>query len=125
MISSAFVLLVHGLVLLFAPEFLFIVFDVSVSSGGFVTAQLFSAALIGLGLMNWTARGVVLGGIYGRALVYGNFAHAFVGFFIGLRARLVGFANGYFWTEIALYLAFTIAFGVMLFRGPLSKPAES
>jgi hypothetical protein len=75
MIFGAFLLLAHGIVLLFASDLLFTLFNLSNSPEASVSAQLFSAALIGLGLMNWTARGLVLGGIYGRALVYGNFAH--------------------------------------------------
>jgi hypothetical protein len=41
-----------------------------------------------------------------------------IGFFVVLKARFNGFGNDYFWIEVVLYLAFAIAFGVMLFRGP-------
>jgi len=125
MIVSASSLLAHGIVLLFAPELLFRLFDLSGSPEGAVTAQLFGAALISLGLMNWTARGLVLGGIYGRALVYGNLVYSLIGFFVGIRARLSGFSNEYFWAEVVLYLAFGMAFGVMLFRGPMPRTTEA
>ena len=118
MTTSASLLVAHGIILLFAPDFLSRLFNLTNGPEGSAAAQLFGAALIGFGLMNWTARGVVLGGIYGRALVYGNFVHSFVGFLVGMRARLGGFSNEYFWIEVALYLAFAILFGAMLFRGP-------
>jgi hypothetical protein len=124
MMTSACVLFGHGIALLFAPELILRMFNVPQSSEGPVAGQLFGAALIGLGLMNWTARGMVLGGIYGRALMFGNFAHSFIGLIVGLRARLGGFGNEYFWIEVALYLAFACAFGILLFRGPIPQPAE-
>lgn len=125
MITSASLFLAHGIVLLFASELLYKLFNLSNSPEGSVTAQLFGAALIGLGLMNWTARGLVLGGIYGRALVYGNFVSSLIGFFVSIRARLNGFSNEYFWIEVVLYFVFAIAFGVMLFRGPIRQTAQS
>jgi hypothetical protein len=120
MAISAAVLMAHGIVLLFAPELFFTLFALSSSAEALVAAQLFGATLISFGLMNWTARGSVLGGIYGRALVYGNFVYSLIGFFVGIRARLSGFSNEYFWIEVLLYLASAIVFGVMLFRGPFS-----
>jgi hypothetical protein len=125
MIASASLLLAHGIVLLFASELLCKLFNLNHSPEGSVTAQLFGVALISLGLMNWTARRVVLGGIYGRALVYGNFVFSLIGFFVGIRARLNDFGNEYFWIEVVLYLAFAIVFGSMLFRGPFSHTTES
>lgn len=121
MIASASLLFAHGMVLLFASEFLLELFGISHSSGGSATAQLFGAALISIGLMNWTARGLVLGGIYGRSLVYGNFTYSFIGFLISFRARLGGFSNDYFWIEVVLHLASAIVFGVLLFRGPMTQ----
>lgn len=124
MTLSAALLLAHGVVLLFAPELFFALFNLSNSPEGSVSAQLFSAALIGVGLMNWTARSLVLGGIYGRAIVHGNFVFSFICFLVGIRARLNGYGNQYFWIEVVLYLASAIVFGVMLFRGPIPRTAE-
>ncbi|MFN0156970.1 MAG: hypothetical protein ACKVRP_02735 [Bacteroidota bacterium] len=121
MTISAALLLAHGLVLLFAPELLYTLFDLSHSPDGLVGAQLLSAALIGFGLMNWTARGLVLGGIFGRAVVYGNFVYSLIGFFVSLRAGLGGFGNQYFWIEVILSLASAIVFSFLLFRGPISR----
>jgi hypothetical protein len=125
MTTSALLLLLHGFVLLFAPEMLFRIFYLGGGSNEPVAAQLAGGALISLGLMNWTGRGLVLGGIYGRVLVYGNFAHSLIGFLIGLRARLGGAGNEYFWIEILLYLIYAVLFGVMLFRGPVPQARES
>ncbi len=66
-----------GVLLLFAPEE--VGGAVIPLAGGGPLVQLLAAALIGFGVMNWTARGSVLGGIYGRAVVAGNQTHLTVG----------------------------------------------
>lgn len=125
MITSALLLLAHGLVLLFAPELLLHWFSLGNSPEGSMAAQLFGAALVGLGLMNWTARGLVLGGIYGRALVFGNFAYTLISFFVGIRARVAGIGNAYFWIEVGVFLVYAFVFGVMLFQGPIPQTTQS
>src|SRR5271169_1639650 len=124
MITSAFLLVAHGVVLLFDPELLFKLFNSDISHERSVAAQLFSAALIGFGLMNWTGRGLVLGGVYGRPLVHGNFAFAFISLLVGIRACLNGFSNVYSWSEVVLCSAFAIVFGFLLFRGPTRQKTE-
>ena len=123
--TSAYLLLAHGIVLLFAPELLFKLFNLHNSPEGSVTGQLLGAALIAFGLMNWTGRGLVLGGLYGRALVYGNFAFSFISLLVGIRACLNGFSNVYLWIEVVLCSAFAIVFGFLLFRGPTRQATES
>lgn len=63
-----------GVVILFLPQ------SVSAPVAGIaiasLSAQLYGAAVLGLGGANWIARRSPLGGIYGRALVVGNFTHA-------------------------------------------------
>lgn len=59
-----------GTLLLFAPA------EVSEAltstAGDNVLVQVCAAAVLGFAIMNWTARGMALGGIYGRAVVAGN-----------------------------------------------------
>lgn len=118
MTSSAFLMSAHGIVLLFAPEFLLKFFDLSFSPDALIGIQFFGAALIGFGSMNWTGRNSVLGGIYGRAIVSGNFTHTVIGFLISIRSRLNGFGNVYFWIEVFLYFVFAAAFTMMLYGNP-------
>ena len=40
-----------------------------------LAVQLAAAACIGIAITNWMAQGVLIGGIYARPLVIGNFAH--------------------------------------------------
>jgi hypothetical protein len=118
-------LFTHGIVLLFSPDLLFRLAHIGIRMGESVLAQLFGAALLSIGLMNWIGRGMMLGGVYGRVLVYGNFAFWLMTFLVSLRGRLSGFSNAFFWIEIAASLGFAVAFGVMLFRGPLEHETRS
>ncbi len=123
--ASALVLLAHGIALLFAPDVVFRMFDFPAGPDGPAAAQLLGAALIGLGLMNWAGRNLVLGGIYGRPLLYGNFAHCFIGALVSLRAHLGGFGNGFFWIEVALYAGFAVLFGLFLFGSSPNRPPDT
>jgi hypothetical protein len=68
---------------------------------------------------------MVLSGIYGRALVMGNFLHFIMGALTLLRAA-VGISNGpVFWTVTAVYVVFALGFGLLLFRHPAQVAKES
>ena len=98
-----------GLALLFAPELL--------AAEPPVLGQLVGAGLIGFAAANWTGRGLLLGGIHGRALVVGNQAFAFVGALVLVRPVLAHPTVG---TSVLLaVLAFGAAlYSVMMFGSP-------
>ena len=79
MIASAAVMAAIGLVLSFAPEESLAFFQQPVAGAVPVLLQLTGALYLGFAFMNWTAKGSVLGGIYGRAIVIGNFLHFTMG----------------------------------------------
>ena len=54
-------------------------FAIEPTAGALVLAQLYGSALFGLAITSWMARTMLLGGIYGRSIVVGGFAHALVG----------------------------------------------
>jgi len=75
--------------------------------------QITGSLYFGFALANWTARGSILGGIYGRALLFGNFGHFFTaGIF------LVKLASGEpelpYLMAAMVYAVFAIAFGYLL-----------
>jgi hypothetical protein len=101
-----------GVVILFLPQ------SVSAPVAGIavalLSAQLYGAAVLGLGLANWIARRSPLGGIYGRALVVGNFTHAGAAMLVLLRPAIAaGSPRLYAALVVALVLA--IGFGWLLF----------
>lgn len=92
-----------GAMLLFAPE------EVSRAlapdAGANPLMPLLGAALLGFGAMNWVARGTVLGGIYGRAVVAGNQTHLTIGALVLVKHGVDGGAAGLpFWLLTGLYV---------------------
>jgi hypothetical protein len=112
--SSGFLALL-GAVLSFAPSELLVGLGVPVTAPLPVLLQLAGASYLGLAFTNWTARGVIIGGIYARPLSLGNFVHFLSGSLAlfkhalaaGLHPLLVGVLVGY--TVLA------IAFGYLVF----------
>ncbi len=83
-----------------------------------IMLQLWGAALLGYAMLNWTSRGSILGGIYGKAISLGNFMHYFVG-----AAALIKLTNAHA-DNIGLvllsifYILFAIIFSFIAFRHP-------
>ena len=116
--SSQFVTLVPvlyfclGLVMLFLPE------STSAAGAGLamapLSAQLYGVAILGLGSANWIARHGPLGGIYGRAIVAGNFTHAGAATLVLLRPTIAS-GSPTLWTALGVAIALAIGFGWLLF----------
>lgn len=83
-----------------------------------IVLQLWGAALLGLAATDWVGRGLILGGIYGRALVLGNLAHATVGALTGLRAALDRPDSAPLWAAAAIYGGLAVAFARLLRTHP-------
>lgn len=110
--ASALLFGVTGLGMLFAPE------DVARLLGlaaGAVLVQLLGAALLGIAAMNWTARGMRLGGIYGRAVTAGNQMHAFIGAMVLVRFMFSTGAPAAMWVLTAVYGLTAVYFSWLLF----------
>lgn len=101
-----------GVVILFLPQ------SVSAPVAGIaiasLSAQLYGAAILGLGMANWIARRGPLGGIYGRALVTGNFIHAGAATLVLLRPTIAS-GSPKLWTAFVVALVLAIGFGWLLF----------
>lgn len=87
MIASAALLAALGLLLSFAPEETLAYLGQPSTGAVPVLLQLAGALYLGFAVMNWTAKGSVLGGIYGRAIVLGNFLHFTMGAFGGVSSK--------------------------------------
>jgi hypothetical protein len=124
--AIAIVLGAAALVLIFVPELLVARFAIEPSAGALVLGQLYGAALFGLAMTTWFARTMLLGGIYGKAIVVGGFAHALVGVFTLFHALRASFGNAYLWGACAVYAALAIWFGALMFgRGPASPAGDA
>ena len=101
-VLSALCFAIIGLLLLFAPEEVGGAL-IPRADGGPLT-QLLGAALLGFGAMNWAARGALLGGIYGRAVVAGNQTHLTIGAIVLVKHGLVEGGSVAYWVVTAVYV---------------------
>ncbi|MBP8824396.1 MAG: hypothetical protein KBH07_12210 [Flavobacteriales bacterium] len=118
MIASAAVLAVLGLLLSFAPEETLAYLGQPAMGAVPVLLQLAGALYLGFALMNWTAKGMVLGGIYGRAIMLGNFLHFTMGALALLKAAIDPGFGTIIWVLTAIYTVFALLFGRLLFTHP-------
>jgi hypothetical protein len=82
--------------------------------------QLAGALYFGFAILNWTAKGTLLGGIYGRPIVFANFTHFVIGAIVLLEGREPKAAA--LIVAAAFYSMFAVWFGYVLFGpGPASS----
>jgi hypothetical protein len=88
-----------------------------------ILVQVTAALYMGFAILNWMARGSVLGGIYGRPVTMGNFLHFAVVAALLVKATIVHQA-----LELAVVaLAYTCLaawFGIVLYKHPGSRGTE-
>lgn len=118
MIASATVLAALGLVLSFAPEEAVAFLGQTTMGVLPVLLQLAGALYLGFAVMNWTAKGSVLGGIYGKAIVLGNFLHFTMAALALLKAAIDPGFGALVWVLTCIYAVFALLFGRMLFTHP-------
>ena len=81
--------------------------------------QIAGALYFGFAILNWTAKGTLLGGIYGRPIVLANFTHFAVGAITLL--KVPGHTDAGLLVAAAAYSVFAAWFGYVLFGpGPAS-----
>ena len=118
LVASALVLGLAGTALLFAPHEALGLLDVeSPSATTDVLAQLLGSAWLGLAYGNWTARGLAVGGIHGRAIVIANLMNATTAALVLLRHAIAG-APVALWLLCLVLAAAAIAFGWLLRASP-------
>jgi len=119
MIVSAAFLAVLGLVTSFLPQEVLGLHGTQPDGPTILLIEMMGALYLGFAILNWTARGVLIGGIYARPLALGNFLHfAMVGVMLTREAidhKAVPLAISAF-----VFSIFAVGFAAVLFR-PLPK----
>ena len=123
---SALVLLVAGLAQLFVPDVIMPAIVTGFPPSGVWLGQVLGAAFLGFAALDWLSRDAILGGIYGRPVVAANSVLYFVSTLTLVRAATRSTAP---LTLIGIAVpaaALTLAYGVLLYRGPFdSRVGES
>jgi hypothetical protein len=98
------------------PATLLSFYNLTVNDAGLFIAQLFGAALLGFGLLDWLGRD--FGDAQARqALTTANFAFAAVSFIFALLGQLGGVSgvNSLGWSTVLIYLILAAGFGYLRF----------
>ena len=123
MTFSAIFMAVLGLVTSYFPDRVLETHGTVPDGPTLLLIQMMGALYLGFAILNWMARGVIMGGIYARPLALGNFLHfAMVAAMLTREAIDHGVIQ--LATSAAVFSAFAIGFGVVLFRVPM-PPRDS
>lgn len=118
MILSAAFMAIIGLAFSFMPQEVLGLHGTEPDTATVMLVQMGGAVYLGFAVLNWTARGILLGGIYAKPVAIGNFLH-FVMVAIMLIKAAVGFLMLPLAISAAVFSAFAIWFGIVMFKPPV------
>jgi len=104
----------------FLPQEMLAYADLPAQNFPVVLIQIIGALYLGFGLLNWNARGMLFGGIYGRPIILGNFMH-FAVVTIALVKFLSVQTSPLLLAGAAAYIPLSVWFGLVLFTHPLGS----
>lgn len=121
-LSAAF-MAAAGLVFSFLPAESLVVAGVEPARVLVVFVQVTGALYLGFAMLNWSARGVMIGGIYARPVGLGNVLH-----FAVVAATLVKAASVNATLTMvllaAIYTVFGVWFGLVVFTSPVGPASQ-
>lgn len=123
MMISAVFLGALGVVTSFAPDEVLGVHGTVPDNATVLLVQMMGALYLGFAILNWSARGVLIGGIYSRPLALGNFLH-FVMVAITLIKAALTFQVIQLAISAAVFTAFAGWFALVLFRSPVRAATD-
>lgn len=120
MVSSAALMAAAGILTSFAPLEVLSMHGSEPDNATLLLIQMMGALYLGFALLNWGARGVMMGGIYARPVAAGNFLHfAMVG--VTLTKAAFVHAAAPLAVSALVYSFFAAWFGLVLFRPPAGQ----
>jgi hypothetical protein len=123
MIASVLFMVLLGLAASFAPDNILEFLQIPTSPQAVVLVQCLSGLYLGFAMLNWMSRTAIIGGIYARPLVIGNFLHFAVGSLSLLKHADVVQHNLALIILTAGYFLFAVLFGLMMMRHPKTPGA--
>lgn len=122
MIASSLVLAILGITAIFSPDEVLRLTGGQSGNASLLIVQLSGALYIGFAALNWTAKSVLMGGIYAKPVSLGNFAHFFIGALTLIKVVAFGDTSiGIWWVLTGLYILFALAFAWVSFTSPKLK----
>ena len=125
MAGSAAFLGVSGVLLEFFPHEVLAYAGVMPTGFAPVVLQMLGAAYFGLAMTNWMAKSVLIGGIYARPLAIGNLAHFLIAALALVKYAATAGTSPAVCAVAAVYSAFAVLFGIVLFTHPASSGKQA
>lgn len=120
MMTSAIFLALLGLTTSFFPYQVLAMHGTEPDGPTVLLIEMMGALYLGFAILNWTARGVLIGGIYARPLALGNFLH-FAMVTVMLAREAIDHGVWMLAASSLTFGVFAIGFGVVLFRPPVPR----
>ena len=122
MTSAAASLAVIGLGLTFLATEIADYFQLGSTIISGLLIQILGALYLAFAMLNWMAKGNVIGGIYSRPIAIANIAHFLIGG-LTLMKSLMKHPElpRAIWAGTGLYIIFALLFGMVFFRSPVSQ----
>jgi hypothetical protein len=125
MTASALFLGIIGITLTFFPLEMANLSGISAVKTFQLLLQLLGALYFSFAMLNWMAKGAIIGGIYNKPIALVNFTHFFIGALALIKALTANNAlPAGAWGLGLLYLAFAVVFGLLIFGNPPAKSGE-
>jgi hypothetical protein len=118
---NALLLLLAGVVLLFASDRVLPNLVTGYPTSGIWLGQVLGAACLGFAALNWLQRNAVIGGIYGRPVVFANLVFYFVSAMSLLRLAVNTSRPVAVWWIAILFVLLAAIYAVLLMRGPFGS----
>lgn len=121
MTTSAIFMAVIGVTASFLPQEIITHFGLQPQPLAVLLIQVLAAMYLGFAILNWMARGNLIGGIYSRPVALGNFMHFAIVAVVLAKSVMAGFGRIEIVAALVLYALFAAWFGVVLFTAPTLK----
>ncbi len=124
MTVSAILLAIAGIALTFFPAEIAAEFNIISTNSTLLILQIGGALYFSFAMLNWMAKGAIIGGIYNRPIAIGNFTH-FTMVAIA-SAKYLFYQTGLpisFWIFTLIYGVLAISFAITVFNHPKSNTA--
>ncbi|AGA77902.1 hypothetical protein [Echinicola vietnamensis] len=120
MTASAIFMFGLGIGFTFLPNELALHIGAGQSPVSIISLQLLGALYIAFGAMNWMQKNGLIGGIYNRPLILGNFGHFMIGGMALIKFLFSDYPKGpVVWGVAVIYLIFAVFFGRLMFKSPV------
>ena len=111
--TSALLLGMTGISLTFLPAEILHYYHLETANN--LILQIPGALYLGFAMLNWTAKGNLIGGIYSRPVSIANFTHFFVGGITLIKLLLINSSSTSLLIAAIIYMTYAILFGYITF----------